>query len=181
MTQRRIVAGLFISADGVVGAPEQWTFPNMNDETIEAVGGMLAEADTLLLGRRTYEEFAGHWQTQSGPMAETFNGIRKLVASTTLAAAEWANSEVIDDDLAERLTELKSLPGRNINVSGSISIVRTLLAAGLIDDLDLMVFPVVLGTGTRLFPEQGKRVDMTLQHSTTFDTGVVRLHYRVNA
>jgi dihydrofolate reductase len=179
VTQRRIVAGLFISADGVVGTPEQWTFQHMTEEAAAAIGALVADADTMLLGRRTYEEFAGYWATQTGPMAEAMNGIRKIVASRTLTGAAWANSEIPDGDLVQRLTELKQTPGRNINMSGSISIVRALLEAGLVDDLHLMVFPVVLGDGIRLFPEQGKRVDMTLEGATTFHTGLVHLHYRI--
>lgn len=179
MTNRRIVAGLFISVDGVVGAPEQWTFQHMSDQATAAIGGLIADADTMVLGRRTYEEFADYWATQTGSMAEAMNGIRKIVASTTLTAAGWANSEILDGDLVQRLSELKQIPGRNINTSGSISVVQTLLAAGLLDDLHLMVFPVVLGEGTRLFPTHGKRVDMTLHAATTFDTGVAHLHYRI--
>ncbi|MFI7243009.1 dihydrofolate reductase family protein [Streptomyces qinglanensis] len=180
MTHRRIVTGLFISADGVVGTPEQWTFPHMTEEVGEVIGGLIAGADTMLLGRTTYEEFAAHWSQQTGPMADAFNGMRKLVASQTLTTAGWENSEILDGDLVQRLTELKSTPGRNINTSGSISVVRTLLAAGLLDDLHLMVFPLVLGTGTRLFPDEGKRVEMTLAGTRTFDSGVVHLHYRVD-
>ncbi|CAM3762700.1 dihydrofolate reductase family protein [Kibdelosporangium persicum] len=181
MTNRRIVAGLFISADGVVGAPEQWTFQHMTEEAGAVITGLIAEADTLLLGRATYEEFAAHWASQTGPMADAFNGMRKLVASTTLTAADWNNSEILTGDLAARLTELKNTPGRNINISGSICVVRTLLAAGLLDDLHLMVFPIVLGTGTRLFPDEGKRVDLALAGTRTFDTGVVHLHYQTGA
>ncbi|MET8907903.1 dihydrofolate reductase family protein [Micromonospora sp. NPDC004551] len=173
------MAGLFMSADGVVGSPEQWTFQHMTQEAGAAIGGMIAEADTMLLGRRTYQEFARYWATQAGPMAEAMNGIRKLVASRTLTEADWANSEILDGDLVQSLTELKETPGGNINVSGSISIVRALLQAGLIDDLHLMTFPIVLGDGARLFPEQGKRIDMTLENSTTFGTGLVHLHYRI--
>jgi dihydrofolate reductase len=107
------------------------------------------------------------------------NGIRKIVASTTLTTADWANSEVLDGDLVRRLAELKQTPGRNINLSGSVSVVRTLLEAGLVDDLHLMVFPIVLGDGDRLFPEQGKRIDMTLADATPFHTGLVHLHYQI--
>ncbi|MEU4423634.1 dihydrofolate reductase family protein [Actinoplanes sp. NPDC024001] len=99
MTNRKIVAGLFISADGVVGTPEQWTFEHMTDGAGAVIGGLIAEADTMLLGRRTFEEFAGYWSTQAGPMAEAMNGIRKLVASRTLTTAGWSNSEVLDTGL----------------------------------------------------------------------------------
>ncbi|MFB7248261.1 dihydrofolate reductase family protein [Streptomyces populi] len=133
------------------------------------------------VGRTTYEEFAGYWSQQTGPMADAFNGMRKPVASQTLTAAEWNNSEIVDGDLIERLSTLKNTPGRNINTSGSISVVRALLEAGLLDDLHLMLFPIVLGTGTRLFLEHGKRVDMTLAGTHTFGSGVVHLHYRLGA
>ncbi|MFI5484197.1 MULTISPECIES: dihydrofolate reductase family protein [Micromonospora] len=179
MTYRKIVAGLFISADGVVSAPEQWTFQHMTEQATAAIGAMIADADTLLLGRRTYQEFAGYWATQTGPMADALNGIRKLVATTTLTAADWTNSELLDGDLVRRVTELKAAPGRTINISGSVSVVQTLFEAGLIDDLHLMMFPVVLGGGTRLFPADGKRVAMHLEDATTFDSGVVHLHYRI--
>ncbi|MFD6418401.1 dihydrofolate reductase family protein [Streptomyces sp. NPDC060194] len=179
--QRRIVAGLFVSADGVVGTPEHWTFSHMTDEVGAVIGGLVAEADTMLLGRATYEEFAGYWSTQTGPMADAFNGMHKLVASRTLASADWNNSEVIDGDLVRRLTELKDTPGRNVNISGSISVVRALLDAELLDDLHLMVFPVVLGGGQRLFPDEGKRVELTLAGTRAFDSGVVHLHYRTGS
>lgn len=177
VSNRKIVSGLFISLDGVVGAPERWTFDHMTPEAGESIFGMIAEADTMLFGRRTYEEFAGYWSTQTGPEAEALNGIRKLVASTSLGTADWNNSEILDGDLVEALTALKATPGKNINTSGSISVVRALLDAGLIDDLHLMVFPVVLGEGQRLFPESGKRIDLALAASRTFDTGLVHLHY----
>ncbi|TDB73285.1 dihydrofolate reductase family protein [Micromonospora sp. KC721] len=179
MAERKMVAGLFISADGVAGAPEQWTFEHMTAEAGAVIEKMITDADTMVLGRKTYHEFAGYWATQTGAMADALNGMRKLVASRTLAAADWNNSEVLDGDLVERLAALKSTPGRNINISGSISIVRAMLAAGLLDDLHLMVFPVVLGGGTRLFPEEGKRIQMSLIDSQRFDSGVVHLHYRI--
>ncbi|MBM7494054.1 dihydrofolate reductase [Micromonospora luteifusca] len=179
MTKRKIVAGLFISADGMVGAPEQWTFEHMTDEAGATIEKLITDADVMLLGRKTYEEFAGYWVTKTGPMADTLNGMRKLVASRTLGATEWNNSEILDGDLVAYLTELKNTPGRNINISGSISVVRTLLTAGLLNDLHLMVFPVVLGNGTRLFPDEGKHVDMSLAGSRTFDSGVVHLHYLI--
>lgn len=177
MADRKIVSGLFISLDGVVGAPEQWTFDHMTPEAGEVIFGMIDDADTMLLGRNTYEEFAGYWSTQTGPRAEAMNGIRKLVASTTMTAADWDNSEVIDGDLIERLIEVKNTPGKNINTSGSISVVRALLEAGLLDDLHLFVFPVVLGDGQRLFADSAKRTDLALAGARAFDSGIVHLHY----
>ncbi|WP_327682175.1 dihydrofolate reductase family protein [Kitasatospora sp. NBC_00458] len=176
--QRRIVAGLFISLDGVVEAPETWHFPYMNDEMGAAVGEMNAAADTLLLGRKTYEAFAAAWPHQSGELADAINGIRKLVASTTLTGVEWNNSSVIEGDVVTALKELRQQPGGNINLTGSIGLTRTLLEAGLVDELRLLVHPVVLGTGLRLFPEGSARVPLKLTRSVTFSTGVLDLTYQ---
>ncbi|MFF2045468.1 dihydrofolate reductase family protein [Kitasatospora sp. NPDC058170] len=176
--QRRIVTGLFISLDGVVEAPETWHFPYMNDEMGAAVGRMHAEADTLLLGRKTYESFAAVWPQQSGELADAINGIRKLVASTTLTDTEWNNSAVIEGDVVAALKELKQQPGGNINLTGSIGLTRTLLEAGLVDELRLLVHPIVLGTGLRLFPEGSPRVPLKLTGSVTFSTGVLDLTYQ---
>ncbi|MCI3928592.1 dihydrofolate reductase family protein [Streptomyces sp. AN091965] len=175
---RTIVTGLFISLDGVVEAPETWHFPYMNDEMGAAVGEMYAGADTLLLGRKTYESFAAVWPQQSGEMADAINGIRKLVASTTMTSADWNNSAVIEGDVVTAVKELKQQPGGNITLTGSIGLTRTLIAAGLVDELRLLVHPIVLGTGTRLFPEGSERVPLRLTRSTTFSTGVLDLSYQ---
>ncbi|MED7954507.1 dihydrofolate reductase family protein [Streptomyces sp. BE303] len=175
---RKIVTGLFISLDGVVEAPETWHFPFMNDEMGAAVGQMHAEADTLLLGRKTYETFAAVWPHRSGEMADAINGIRKLVASTTLTGTDWNNSAVIEGDVVAAVKELKQQPGGNINLTGSIGLTRTLLEAGLVDELRLLVHPIVLGTGLRLFAEGSARVPLQLTRSTAFSTGVLDLSYR---
>ncbi|MER7579824.1 dihydrofolate reductase family protein [Kitasatospora sp. NPDC097691] len=174
---RRITAGLFMSLDGVVEAPETWHFPYLNEEMGAVVGGLAAAADTLLLGRRTYETFAATWPHRTGEMADALNAIPKLVVSTTLDEAEWNNSTVLGGDLVAELTELKRRPGRDISLSGSVMLTRSLLRAGLIDDLHLLVHPIVLGSGIRLFTEQD-RIPLQLAHSATFSTGVVHLHYR---
>ncbi|MEV4066677.1 dihydrofolate reductase family protein [Nonomuraea dietziae] len=175
---RKIVAGLFVSLDGVVESPETWHFPYMNDEMGAAVMAIQAEADTLLLGRATYESFAAVWPHQTGEMADQLNDIRKLVVSTTLQTAEWNNSTLISVDVIGELEKIRKLPGRNISVTGSITLTRALLRAGLIDDLHLMVHPIVLGTGARLFDESTGRLPLKLVGSTTFRTGVLNLHYQ---
>ncbi|MDP9849005.1 dihydrofolate reductase family protein [Streptosporangium lutulentum] len=176
--KRKIVSGLFISLDGVVGAPETWHFPYLNEEMDAAVGTMHAEADTLLLGRVTYEAFAAVWPHQTGALADRINGLPKVVVSTTLNKADWANSTLLDGDVVTALTEAKRWPGGTINLSGSITLTRALLEAGLIDELRLLVHPVVLGTGQRLFPEGTGRVPLKLVRSDTFSTGVMDLTYR---
>ncbi|MER5321777.1 dihydrofolate reductase family protein [Streptosporangium roseum] len=175
---RKIIAGLFMSLDGVVEAPEKWHFPYLNEEMGAAVGSMQAQADTLLLGRVTYESFASVWPHQTGEMADRLNGIRKLVVSATLEKAEWTNSTVIGGDVVEELTRLKRQPGKDISVSGSITLTRALLRAGLIDDLHLLVHPIILGAGQRLFEDGTEQRKLTLTDSATFSTGVVHLTYQ---
>ncbi|GAB2941010.1 dihydrofolate reductase family protein [Micromonospora polyrhachis] len=174
---RRIVTGLFISLDGVVEAPETWHFPYLNDEMNAVVGGIMANAGALLLGRATYETFAATWPHQTGEMAEALNAMPKLVASRTMETAEWNNSTILDGDVVAKLTALKQQPGRDIGISGSITLTRALLRAGLVDDLHLLVHPIVLGKGERLF-DSGDRIPLTLAASATFRTGVAHLHYQ---
>ncbi|MFD7498139.1 dihydrofolate reductase family protein [Streptomyces sp. NPDC059832] len=175
---RKAVAGLFVSPGGVVEAPEAWHFPYMNDEMGAAVGQMHAEADTMVMGRVTYEAFAGVWPQRTGPMADAINGIRKLVASTTLQEPGWNNATVIDGDVIAAVKDLKQQPGRNINLSGSIGLTRALLEAGQLDELRLLVHPIVLGAGQRLFPDGTRQVPFALVRSATFSTGVLDLTYQ---
>ncbi|WP_405800626.1 dihydrofolate reductase family protein [Streptomyces sp. NBC_01506] len=175
---RKIVAGLFMSLDGVVEAPETWHFPYVDEEMGEAVESMHAAADTLLLGRTTYESFAAVWPDQVGALADKLNDIRKLVASTTLAKTEWTNTSLIDGDVIEAVAGLKRQPGKAIHLSGSLTLTRALLHAGLVDELRLLVHPIVLGSGRRLFPEGATSMPVELVRSATFSTGVVDLTYR---
>ena len=148
---RKINAGLFISLDGVVESPEKWTGPYFNDQVGQAVGELMADNDALLLGRVTYEGFAAAFGGQSGGMADQMNSTPKFVVSGSLAAADWQNSTLISGNLTEAISALKQQPGKNIGMSGSSTLVSWLLRQGLLDQLDLLVFPVVLGTGKRLF------------------------------
>jgi dihydrofolate reductase len=176
---RKIVAGLFISLDGVVESPEQWHFPYFNDEMGQAVASQIAESDTMLLGRRTYEEFAAYWPHQGDDveLATVFNQTPKLVASTTLTSLEWQNSSLIEGDVAQTLTGLKQGRGRNISITGSPTLVRSLLGAGVLDELRLLVHPIVVGSGKRLFPDGADRTPLELVKSETFSTGVLSLTY----
>jgi dihydrofolate reductase len=174
---RKIVAGLYVSVDGVVEAPDTWTGPNFSPEVGQAVGSLIAGGDTLLLGRATYQGFAAAFGGQSGGMADTMNSFPKVVVSTTLDRAEWQNSTLISGDVAAEITRLKQQPGRNINVSGSGTLVSWLLRQGLLDQLDLLMFPVVVGHGKRLFGAGGNQVGLTLAASEAFSSGVVHLTY----
>jgi dihydrofolate reductase len=174
---RKIVAGLFISLDGVVEAPDKWHFPYFNDEMGEAVGSQMADADTMLLGRVTYEEFAGYWPQQGSEAegADFMNGTPKLVASRTLDTVEWENSTLIEGDLASALTRIKQGPGKDISVVGSPTLVRSLLRAGVLDELRLLVHPIVVGRGKRLFVDGEEQTALKLTESKTFSTGVLYL------
>jgi dihydrofolate reductase len=175
---RKIVAGLFISLDGVVEAPNTWHFPYFNDEMGAAVGAQMSAGDTLLLGRRTYEEFASFWpdQSEDDPFAAKMNNSRKIVVSTTLEEATWKNSTLIRDDVAASIRRLKEEEGSQIGMTGSGTLVRWLLDEGLLDELHLFMHPLVVGSGKRLFPD-GQRVPLQLAQSQTFSTGVLYLVY----
>ena len=174
---RKINAGLFTSLDGVVEAPEQWTGPYFNDQVGQAVGALMAANDAMLLGRVTYEGFAAAFGGQSGGMADQMNNTPKYVVSSTLTSADWQNSTLISGDIAGQIAELKRQPGQNIGMSGSSALVGWLLRHGLLDRLDLLVFPVVLGTGKRLFSEPDGELALALTGSEAFSTGVVHLSY----
>jgi dihydrofolate reductase len=160
-----------------VEAPEKWTGPYFNDQVGQAVGGLMAQNDAMLLGRVTYEGFAAAFGGQSGGMADQMNSTPKFVVSGTLTSAGWQNSTLISGDVAGQITELKQRPGGGIGMSGSSALVTWLLKHGLLDRLDLLVFPVVLGSGKRLFDEPDGQLSFTLAHSEAFSTGVVHLTY----
>jgi dihydrofolate reductase len=176
---RKIVAGLFMSVDGVVEAPETWHFHYFNDEMGEVINGQMAESDTMLLGRRTYGEFAAFWPNQGEdvPLANEINGVRKLVASTTLESVDWQNSELIQGDVAEDLRRRKAADGKDISITGSPTLVRSLMEAGVLDELRLLVHPIVVGRGKRLFGKDGPQVPLRLVSSRTLETGVQYVVY----
>jgi dihydrofolate reductase len=181
---RRIAAGLFISLDGVVEEPSDWHFPYFNDEMGAAVSATLATADTLLLGRKTYDSFAGAWPDreaageEDAEMAKALGDTRKIVVSRQQLAFTWRNSELLKGDLVEAVAALKNEPGDgHIAMSGSVSVVRQLLAAGLLDELHLLVHPIAVRKGFRLFDEGDTPIPLRLVSSETFTTGVLSLVY----
>ncbi len=180
---RKITAGLFISLDGIVEAPDQWHFPYFNEEMGNAVGAQLGANDTLLLGRKTYDSFAGAWPEREAAgeedavFAKQLGDMRKLVVSNQKLELTWRNSEQLQGDLVEAVTALKNEPGSNIGMSGSVSVVRQLLAAGLLDELHLLVHPIAVRKGMRLFDEGQTPIPLTLISSETFQSGVLNLVY----
>ena len=178
---RKLTASFFISLDGVVEAPQNWHFPYFDDEMGAVVGEAIAASDTFLLGRRTYEEWSAFWPHQDpavNPMAAAMNETPKVVVSTTLDQVDWQNSTLLEGDLAEAVTALKAQPGENIGMSGSATLVRSLLEKGLVDELRLLVHPLVVGSGSKLFENGTTSVSLELVDSRTFSTGVVDLTYR---
>lgn len=178
---RKIVAGLFISLDGVVEAPDRWRSRHFTSEMADALTVGVEEADAILLGRRLYQEFAAYWPQQGSEvtMADFLNLTPKYVVSSTLdTPLEWANSHLVTGDLAEALTKLKEQPGKNIQVPGSPTLVRSLLREGLLDELSLWIFPVVVGSGMRLFDGTTGDVELELVGSRTFSSGVLSATYR---
>lgn len=177
---RKITSGLFVSLDGVAESPEKWHLEYFNDEMGAVVGAQSAAADTILLGRVTYEVFASHWADKAGDggLGDFFNDTPKLVASRTLESVEWKNSTVIAGNVVEELSRLKQTDGKNINIVGSLTLVRSLLSDGVLDELELLVHPVVVGSGAKLFPDGTPHQKLNLLKSTTFGTGVVHLVYQ---
>lgn len=183
---RRIVVTEFVSLDGVFEAPGPdgsgykyagWTFAYFSDEFGKFKMEELMVADAQLLGRITYEGFAKAWPERSGDeFSDKFNSMKKYVVSKTLKKAEWNNSEIISKDFAKEIAKLKAKKGKDILVSGSGKLVTFLLELGLIDELRLLVYPVVLGTGKRLFGKEGYS-KLKLIKATPFKTGVLALRY----
>jgi len=180
---RKITAGLFISLDGVVEAPDQWHFPYFNEEMGAAVDASLGAADTVLFGRTTYDSFAGAWPEREAAgeedagLAKALGDVRKIVVSNQKLEFTWRNSEQLEGDLVEAVTALKNEPGGNVGLSGSVSVVRQLLAAGLLDELHLLVHPIAVRKGMRLFDEGDSPIPLRLISSESFKTGVLNLVY----
>jgi dihydrofolate reductase len=180
---RKLTANVFISLDGVIDGLEDWHFPYFNDEMGAAVDAVFGPADTLLLGRKTYDDHAAAWPhreaagEEDAEFAKMLGDARKLVVSHQRPELAWRNSEHLKGDLVEAVTALKNEPGGTITTSGSISVVRQLLAAGLLDELHLLVHPIAVRRGRRLFDEGERPIPLRLLSSEAFTTGVLHLVY----
>jgi dihydrofolate reductase len=175
---RKLVVTEFISLDGVIENP-MWTFKFWNDEIAKFKGDETSASDALLLGRVTYEGFAQAWPNSKDEGAAYFNGVRKYVVSTTLtpAAATWNNSVIIKDNVVEEIRKLKEQPGTNITVHGSGKLANFLIHHNLVDTVRLLVYPLVIGKGQRLF-EDGTEAKLNLVSAQPFSGGVVALVYQ---
>jgi dihydrofolate reductase len=178
LSMRNVNARLLVTLDSVIEAPENWV--KADDEMFAAMEMDYAQSDALLLGRRTYETFAASWPQRGSevPNAEWMNTTRKYVASRTLESPEWNNSSVIEGDVAKAVKRLKREDGKDILVNGSGALVRTLIRDHLLDELRLLVHPVVVGSGTRLFNGESDPAELALADSHAYANGVIGLTYR---
>ena len=177
---RKLVAPLFITLDGVVEAPEIWSFDHFDNTMAEEMGRMLSQQDAALMGRVTYEDWAGYWPTATDdPFASWINSVPKYVASTTLntLTPNWENSTLLKGDLATEINKLKALPGKNISTEGSPTLIHSLLQLNLIDELFLTVYPVIAGSGKHLFQDGDPLKRLKLVDSKISETGVAILTY----
>ena len=190
----RLTVTTFLSVDGVYqgpGGPDEdrsggfdrggWLVPHFDEATGEFIDSVFQRVDAFLLGRRTYDIFAASWPKASDPddpVAHRLNTLPKYVASTTLRDPEWANTSVLEGDVADAVRELKSRDGRELQVHGSGELVRSLLEHDLVDQLNLLVFPVIVGAGRRLFADSGIATDLTVEEARTTPSGVSILVYR---
>jgi dihydrofolate reductase len=189
----RLTTNTQVSVDGVMegnGAQSQnrsgferggWARPLFDSEALTFVGDVYQRADAFLLGRRTYDLFAGYWgafDDPADPIRHSLNTRPKYVASTTLADPRWASTTVLSGDLAAALGELKARPGGELQVHGSGALTRWLLENDLVDELNLLVVPVVVGQGTRLFPDSGPDLALDLVESRIFPKGITLQVYR---
>jgi dihydrofolate reductase len=172
----KIVVTEFISLDGVIEDPT-WSAPFWHDDIGKFKYDELFASGAHLLGRVTYQGFAASWPPQSGDFADRMNGIPKYVVSTTLKKPEWPGSHVIKENVVEEISELKQKPDQDLLVAGSSVLAQTLAKHDLVDEYHLLVYPVVLGAGKRLFAE-GTKAPLKLIDTKTFSTGVVALRYQ---
>lgn len=176
---RRITAAFFISVDGVVEAPQSWHFPYLSSQMAAEVEVQQADAGALLLGRRTYEEWAAYWphQDPADPLAQRLNTIPKLVASRTVDRVTWEGSRLLEGDAVEAVSRLATGDGPPLAVAGSPTLFRGLLDAGLVDELRLVVHPLVVGKGQRLFSGPCESVALALNEVRIHANGVAVLAY----
>ena len=191
---RELIVNTFLTLDGVMqapGGPQEdpaggfehgvWSFGYWDEPMQSVMGESMAKPFDLVLGRRTYEIFAAHWPYSDEPVAEPLNRATKHVASTTLDRLEWENSKLIEGEVPEGVRALKEEDGPELQVHGSANLIQTLLEHGLIDEFRLYIFPLVLGTGKRLFDGGTVPAGLELASSQVSSSGVIMASYRTGA
>jgi dihydrofolate reductase len=177
---RKVIVSEYLTLDGVMEGPDQWSFEGgRSEEQNQYKFDELFACEALLLGRKTYEGFAAAWpnMTELGAYAERMNSLPKYVVSTTLSQMEW-NASLIKGDLAQEVGKLKQEPGQDILIFGSGDLVHNLIQLDLIDEYRLMIFPVVLGSGKRLFRDGSEKKKLRLIETKTFSSGTILLLYQ---
>jgi dihydrofolate reductase len=175
---RTVVAYELLSLDGVAEAPDEF-FADWDDAMEENLGAVIAAQDTVVLGRRSYEEWAGYWPgSDIEPFATFINGVSKYVATSTPLDRDWAGSTAVDGGLVEFVRDLKNRAGGDIGVHASISVAQALLAAGVVDELRLVIAPTIAGRGRRLF-DGVPPIRLESMQSSTSPSGSLLVHYRV--
>jgi dihydrofolate reductase len=179
---RKLISFIGISLDGYYQGPNgEFDFANVDQEFYDFSNRQDAYIDTLMFGRETYELMAGYWPTatEDDPeVIEFMNSVQKVAVSTTLERADWTNTTLVSGNLAENVKELKERPGKEIAMFGSVRLTASLLELGLVDELRVMVFPILLGNGASMFSTLNGRVPLELWNTTTFRSGNVLLAYR---
>ena len=179
---RKIVSWLFISLDGVVEAPNEWQFDVFDDDMLADLASTTEAEDAMLMGRVSYQEWASFWPSSTDePYASHINSTPKYVVSTTLDDVEWGKWDkpiLIKDNLAAEINKLKQQSGKNISIGGSPTLVRSLIQENLLDELKLMIHPVIVGKGKRLFTEDLDLKRLKLVDSKVTGTGVVIVTYQ---
>jgi dihydrofolate reductase len=178
---RKVVLYLLLSADGVAESPDTYVF-DFDEEMYANLATVIGAQDAVLLGRRMYDEWAGYWPTADDePFASFINGVQKYVVTSTQPTTSWANTTVIDGDLAEAVRTLKEQPGRDIGVHGSVELARSLFESGLADELQLVITPTVAGKGRRFFADDAELRRLELINVAGTPTGALLVGYRVSA
>lgn len=178
----KIVVSEFMSLDGVIGSPNAWQFPFQSEEMGEITERQNHANEILLLGKSTYNDFAGFWPTMKNNefgISDKLNSMPKYVVSTTLQTAEWNNTTIIKSNVIEEIRKLKQQSGGQIGLIGSAKLVHSLLDAGLIDEVQVFMHPLVLGEGVRLFVDGGRPSSMKLADSKVLSNGVIFLSYQI--
>lgn len=188
---RKIIVGEFVTLDGVMQAPGGadedteggfvhggWTWPFWHDDIGSTLMEAIGRCDTLLLGRKTWQIHGDAFEPMGDSPENPFVGFRKIVVSKTLTStALWSNSTLVSENVVEEIRKLKEQPGKDIYVDGSHLLVHTLVENDLVDEYRLLIYPVVLGSGKKLFPN-GTRVNLQLVETKSFPTGVMWVHYQ---
>jgi dihydrofolate reductase len=191
---RELIVNTFLTLDGVMqapGGPEEdpaggfehggWSFGYWDEQMQKVMGELMSKPFDLVLGRKTYEIFAAHWPHSDDPAAELLNQATKHVASTTLTELDWENSKLIEGEVPDGIRALKQQDGPELQVHGSANLIQTLLEHELIDELRVMIFPLVLGKGKRLFDGGTAPAGLDVSSSEVSSTGVVMATYRTGA